>query len=107
MKRFFLSTLACACLVIILAFSANSYEPNHATAEVNKIEGFYIFVDSKPVLPYESLGDTDLGFVSGTQYESIRANLIKRARKNYPTADGLILSLNKKGVDKCNVIKFK
>jgi hypothetical protein len=95
------------CLTVILAFSASRYEPNQSTAEVSKVEGFYIFTDSKPVMPYDSLGEADLGFVSGTQYENIRTNLIKRARKKYPTADGLILNLNKTGLDKCNVIKFK
>ncbi len=107
MKRVFFSFLLGSCLTVILAFSVSKYEPKHSTAEVSMIEGFYIFMDSKPIMPYESLGDADLGFVSGTQYESIRTSLIKRARKKYPTADGLILNLNKKGLDKCNVIKFK
>jgi hypothetical protein len=107
MKRVLFSFLLGGCLTVILAFSTNGYELNHSTAEVTKIEGFYIFMDSKPIMPYDSLGEVDLGFVGGTQYEDIRANLIKRARKKYPTADGIILNLNKKGVDKCNVIKFE
>ena len=107
MKSVFGGLLAGICLTGILAFNANKYEPNHSTAEVSKIEGFYIFTDSKPIMPYDTLGDVDLGFVSGTQYETIRANLIKRARKKYPTGDGIILNLDKKGLDKCNVIKFK
>jgi hypothetical protein len=107
MKRLFFGVLLGGCLTIILAFSISKYEPSHSTAEVSKIDGFYIFMDSKPIMPYDSLGDADLGFVSGTQYETIRTNLINRARKKYPTADGIILNLNKKGLDKCNVIKFK
>jgi hypothetical protein len=107
MKRVFFGFLLGGCLTVILAFNISKYEPNHSTAEVSSIEGFYIFMDSKPIMPYDSLGDADLGIVSGTQYETIRTNLIKRARKKYPTADGIILSLNKKGLDKCNVIKFK
>ena len=107
MKRVFLGVLLGSCLTVILAFNMSKYVPNHSTAEVSKIEGFYIFTDSKPTMPYDSLGDVDLGIVSGTQYETIRTNLIKRARKKYQTADGIILSLNKNGLDKCNVIKFK
>ena len=59
------------------------------------------------MMQHDSLGIVELGFVSGTQYESIRANLIKRARKQYPDANGLILELNKKNIDKCIVIQFK
>jgi hypothetical protein len=94
-------------LMFALSFTSNEYKANQSTAETSKIDGFYIFTDSKPVMPFDSLGVVDLGFVSGTQYESIRTNFIKRARKKYPTADGLILNLNKKGLDNCNVIKFK
>ena len=107
MNRVLFGFLLGGFLTVILAFSASRYEPNHSTAEVSKIEGFYIFMDSRPIMPYDSLRDADLGFVSGTQYEDIKTNLIKRARKKYPTADGLILNLNKNGLDKCNVIKFK
>lgn len=100
----FLTGLA---LMALLAFKSRSYEAGFATAEVSQIEGFYIFTDSKPVMPYDSLGFVELGFVSGTQYESIRANLIKRARTKQPQGDGLILDLQKKGLDRCLVIKFK
>lgn len=107
MKPVFFGVLLAVCLTIILAFSVIRYEPNYSTAEVSKAEGFYIFADSKPIMPHDSLGVVELGFVSGTQYETIRNNLMKKARKKYPSADGIILSLNKKGIDYCNVIKFK
>jgi hypothetical protein len=107
MKKSLLSFILGVCLSTIFAFKAFRYEPNISTAEVSKIEGFYIFTDSKPVMPYDSLGVVELGFVNGTQYESIRANLVKRARKKYADADGLILYLNKKDIDKCLVVRFK
>lgn len=107
MKRFFWGFILGSCLTVILAFNTNRYEPNQSSAEVSKIEGFYIFTDSKPIMAYDTIGDVYLGFVSGTQYETIRTNLIKRARKKYPTADGIILNLNKKRLDKCVAIKFK
>ena len=58
-------------------------------------------------MPHDTLGVVDLGFVSGTQYDAIRSNLTKRARQKYPNADALILHLQKRGLDKCFVIKFK
>ena len=107
MKRFFLGCAFVASLVALQAFNEFVYEPNYSTAEVAKIDGLLIFTDSKPIMPHEILGMVDLGFVSGTQYESIRNSLVKRVKKTYPNADGIILNLNKKGVDNCYVLKFK
>jgi hypothetical protein len=107
MKKSLLSFLFGCSLTIILAFNTDSFKPNYSTAEVAKIDGLLVFSDSKPVMPYDSIGTVNLGFVSGTQYETIRKNLIKRAKKGYPNADGVILILNKNGLDNCNVIKFK
>ena len=107
MKKYGFGFFLGVCSTIVIAFQVAKYEPNSSTAEVYKIEGFNIFTDSQPIMPYDSLDTVDLGFVSGTQYESVRANLIKNARKKYPDADGLILKLNKKGLDQCVVIKFK
>lgn len=92
---------------MVLSFQPLKFEPGYATAEVSKIDGYYIFTDGKPVMAYDTLGVVELGFVSGTQYESIRNNLIKRAIKKYPNGNGLILQLNRSGLDKGVVIKFR
>ena len=107
MKKYLLGFLFGISISILLAFKASSFEPTSSTAEVNKIDDFYVFTDSKPVLPFDLLGDVDLGFVSGTQYEYIKLNLIKRAKKKFPDGDGIILNLDKKGIDKCIVIQYK
>ncbi len=107
MKRFFLGSVVGIALTIILGFSVIRYTPSYSTSEVLKIDGLFIFSDSKPVMPHDSLGVVDLGFVSGTQYETVRNNLLKRAKRAYPNADGIILNLNKKGLDNYYVIKFK
>lgn len=106
MKRFFWGCAFLASLAVMQAFNEFEYEPNYSTAEVLKIDGLFIFTDSKPIMPHEILGMVGLGFVSSTQYESIRNNLVKRVKKTYPNADGIILNLNKKGVDNCYVLKF-
>ncbi|MBI3233136.1 MAG: hypothetical protein HYZ42_03705 [Bacteroidetes bacterium] len=107
MKKNIIIFLSGGFLAILLAFKAAEYTPTNATAEVINIEGFYIFTDSRPVKPYDSLGIVNLGLATDTQYESVRSNLVKRARKTPPHADGLILKLNRKGIDKCVVVKFK
>lgn len=77
-------------------------------AEVNRVEGYYIFTDSKPVQDYEYLGTIKGGvtFTSG-QYEPVRNVLIRKAKKRYPKADGLILHLKDGGTDRADAIYFK
>jgi hypothetical protein len=58
-------------------------------------------------MPYDSIGVIEIGFITDTQYESIRNNLIKRTKKMFPYADGIILNFDKKGVDNCIVIDLE
>ena len=94
-------------ITMLFAFNKSAFTPKPSTADVNQIEGLYIFTDIKPVNSYDSLGTVEIGFVKHTQYESIRGSLIKKAKNKYPYADGLILKLDKKGVDHCVVIDLK
>ena len=83
-------------ITLLFAFNRSGFNTQASTAQVNQIEGFYIFTDSRPVMPYDSLGIVEIGFITDTQYESIRNNLIKRTKTKFPNADGLILKLDKK-----------
>ena len=107
MKSNLLACLMGCAITLMFAFTMSNTNPAASSAQVVSIEGLYIFTDSKPLMPYDSLGTVDLGFVWDTQYESVRNNLIKRAKREHMQADGLILKLDKKGVDKCTVIRFK
>lgn len=106
MKKILIGSSLGICITILFAFKIANFEPDPSTAKVNKIEGFYIFTDSKPVMPYDSVGSVDIGFITDTQYESIRGNLIKKVRNKFPNANGLIMKFDKKGVDKCIAIKL-
>ncbi|MFY7862284.1 MAG: hypothetical protein ACOVP5_08640 [Chitinophagales bacterium] len=106
MKKHFLAFLLGLCLPIFFSFQIATTQTNPSIAEVNKIEGFYIFTDSRPMRQYDSLGTVDIGFLTGTQYEQIRNHLIKRAKLRFPNANGLIMKFNKKGVDQGIVIKL-
>lgn len=57
-------------------------------------------------MPYDSIGTLEIGFITDTKYESIRGSLITKARNKFPNADGLIMKFDKKGVDKCIVIRI-
>ncbi|MFY9307818.1 MAG: hypothetical protein WAQ28_02095 [Bacteroidia bacterium] len=85
-----------------------AYDSKKNTAEVEQYQGVYIFCDSKPVMEYDYLGTVKGGLgAMGGQYAGIRDNLIKRAKKEYPNAEGLILILKEGGTDRCDAIKFK
>jgi hypothetical protein len=107
MKKQLIGFLFGISLSALLAFKVSTFEPTSSTGEVNKIDGLNVFTDCTPVLPYDSIGTLEISFILDTQYESIRSSFIKKAKKKFPNADGLILNLNKKGLDKCVVIKMK
>jgi len=107
MKKITLTTF------IFLGILNFCYSQNNI-AVVNKIQGFYIFIDNQPTAEYDVIGevtttghnDNDIKN-SGAQYQSVRDYLIKTARQVNYTADGLILSLVNGGTDKAIIIKFK
>lgn len=93
-------------LASTLAFTA-IYEPSKATAEVDRIEGLYIFTNSLPVKEYEVLGTAKVTFAGSGQYTAVREKLIKKAKKEYPEGNGLIFFFVNGGTDRAEVIKFK
>ena len=98
-------------LLIIVAFVLTSfaigYEPKNSTAEVEQIQGCYIFVDSRPIKKYEYLGTCKYTIaLASTQYQSVRDKLIKKIKKEYPDADGIIFHFHDGGQDRADAIKF-
>ena len=107
MNKTIFNTVLCS-LLILSTFSFG--QKNQSV--VNKIKGFYVFVDSKPSAEYESLGEVkvdenDPEVKKSAQYQIIRDNLIKNARAANYTADGIILTFVSGGTDKAEIIKFK
>ena len=80
---------------------------DYSFASVNKDNGIFVFTDSEPIQPYTVLGRVKcaISWTSG-QYTAIRNQLVKKAVKEYPDADGVILYFNDGGVDRGVVIKF-
>jgi len=98
--------------VLLIGMSINLFSQSNI-AEVNKINGFYIFVDSSPLEDYEVLGEVKVDELdkevikSEGQYSAIRDNIIKSARLVNYTAEGLIFQYINGGTDKAMMIKFK
>lgn len=106
MKNFLILALLS---LFALSMRSSNYEVGKSTADVEQIQGFYVFTDSKPVAEYKYLGtmSNTMGGMFNPQYNVIRDKILKKARKEYPKADGIILHLNAGGSDKADVIQFK
>jgi hypothetical protein len=108
MKKIILGSLIGICFTTIFAFTVVNYEPKRSTAEVEQYQGLYIFVDSKPVIEYEYLGTVKGTLTFGdTQYTGCRNRMIKKCKKEYPNADGLIITFKSGGTDMADAIKLK
>ncbi len=82
--------------------------PDTNKAEVNSIQGMFIFTDSKPVADYQYLGTikTNNQLIE-PQYLNVRDELIKKLKKKFPDANGIIFSFNSGGADQADAIKIQ
>lgn len=112
MKKVLITSL-CALFLNINCLKAQTQNNDcnkKSAAVAEQVNGIYIFTDSKPVKEYDFLGTvqaTGAFSVRSPQYESVRDVLIKRLKKEYPQADGIILKLKDGDTDKADAIKFK
>lgn len=100
-----------ASVPVIMSFAPGG---DNGAATVERIEGVYVFVDSRPIAEYDYLGTVKAGSgmgkafsVSSQEYEDRRNKLIKRVKEEYPNADGVILKFKSGGKDAADAIKFK
>ena len=106
-KSILLPAIAIAFIVFSAFTIQQTLKKNYA--EVDQQKGFYIFVDSKPLMEYEYLGEVKgpgVSFGSG-QYSEVRNKLIDRCSKDYPKADGIILHFITGQRDRAEAIRFK
>lgn len=106
MKKQVMALITGVALMLSLAFRTVNYEPKASTAEVEQMEGLYIFTDSKPVKDFEYLGSEKVTLMLGTpSYKDIRDKLIKKVKKEYPGANAIVLHFGT--TDKADAIRIK
>ena len=92
-------------LIALFAFSYATkppYKVSKLTAEVIQTEGLYVYIDSKPVLPYELIGTVNMGLRSTPgPYLEMKDQIIKTVKDRYMVAEGVIIK-----EDKTYVIRF-
>lgn len=100
-KLFLLSAMA-------LAFTTHAQTKQSANANV--YQAVSVFTDCNPVQPYDVLGDIKVSSSGGfgnDSYNSQRDAAIKKLKKDYPTADGILISFKGNGACMATAIKFK
>jgi hypothetical protein len=104
-----MKNLALTLIAGLLIGICTSYEPVEATAEVEKYQGIYMFIESEPVSEYEVLETVKIGMTMMGTLTEIKEKAVKKARKKQDDFDGLIfyLSGNIYTDDYIDVIKFK
>lgn len=90
-------------LTLSLSFAV-AYEPTLATAEVEKVEGIYIFYRSEPVKEYEYIGTHKVKLSWTGQPDEMFGLLVKKSKKKFPELQAIIISDD---MEKCDAIKFK
>lgn len=99
---FFIITI---CLCILFVGFEQSKEINKSLATVEQEQGIYIFIKSKPSAEYQFLGSVKKGIALTGSPEEMFNSMLKKCKKDYPQADGIIFT--SAGMDKADCIKFK
>ncbi|MBK7148636.1 MAG: hypothetical protein IPH78_07355 [Bacteroidetes bacterium] len=96
-------------LTTLIAFKAATYEAKNNTAEVDQIQGVYIYAKSKPIRDYEFLGTVNAPKVAEHEFDILVDLMLKDLKKKYPTADGLLFDgpIKQSHNTKASAIKLK
>lgn len=101
MKKLLIPVIVIA--LITSAFTLVDTEKEKATVE--QMEGLYVFIKSKPTAENDYLGSVKKSLaLTGNPEEMLNA-MIKKVKKEYPNADGIIFT--SVSMDKADAIKFK
>jgi len=93
-------------LAICLMMSVMTFAQDNALAMVERTQGILVFTDNEPVCKYEVLSREKKAFAWNASYSNIKDKLIKRALKDFPEADGIILEMSNQHADNAVIIKF-
>ncbi len=110
MKNLFYSIAIIAILGTCIEATIIDYTATHKTADVNVYNGVAVFTDATPVMPYDVLGNVtkhSTGGFGNDSYDSKRDGAIKKAKEQFPTMDGILVSFKNNGACEATAIKFK
>lgn len=105
MKKLIVAIGFLALIIIAPSFKEIKPTQDKASATVEQKQGLYIFIMSKPSLQYDYLGSVKKGLALTGQPEEMINSMIKKVKKEYPKADGIIFTSIE--LDKADAIIFK
>lgn len=91
--------------ICLIAMSFTLAETDKTKATVDQMDGLYVFIKSKPVTDYEYLGSVSKVLAWSGKPEEMLNSMIKKVKKEYPKADGIIFT--SVDMDKADAIHFK
>lgn len=103
MKKTIFGILIGFSMSLLIGAGIENYVAGKQTANVEMKSGLYIFTSSKPVQDYEYIATVQCGVVKSGYYEEVMTSIIKKVKKQYPNADGIIFIPN----SQAEVIRFK
>lgn len=94
-------------LTIALLFSFKTvYDLKNSTSDVQQIDGIYVFAYSQPQTAHKIIGKVKPGLYKDSYWLMVD-NIIKKTKKTYPTAEGIILKLDMNNYNvEAEVIEF-
>ena len=92
-------------MVAGIFLTAFKFLADKGAATVEQKEGLYIFICSKPTAEYEYLGSVKKSMALSGQPAEMLNSMIKKVKKDYPKADGIIFT--SPDMDKADAIQFK
>jgi len=103
MKKLIFGILIGVSFTAFVGAGVAEYVVSKKTADVNQINGIYIFSDSKPVNEYVYLGKVKAVLTLQGQYQEVIPVLARKAKKEFPSAEGIIYI----APERAEVIMFK
>lgn len=108
MKKYITGVLIGITLTALTAM-VQTYQVKKSTAEVDQIQGLYIFAKAKPTTEYEHLGTMKGPTVGSHEFDDLILSILKKVKKEYPNAEGIIFdgSIKQTHNTTVSIIKFK
>lgn len=95
----------CIAIVLMLVIVSFRSDTDKSLASVDRVDGYYIFIMSKPEAKYEYMGSVNKSIALTGKPEEMFKGIIKKIKKEYPRADAIMFTSIE--LDKADAIKFK
>ena len=97
--------LLCIALLTLAGFMVVDLTSDKSLANVNQVQGVYLFVQCKPVNEYTFQGNIKSGLTMSGKPDELFNNVVKQAKKKFPDCDAIIFT--DATLEKADCIKFK